>query len=691
MCFNKTLKAYSFVISICFFYLKSKINLIKFMRFWKIVKHRKKRNTSYFLRIYFLMLSVFLFGALLIFFLAKLQILDYHYYQALADNEHKIFKKIIPKRGTIYIKDTSNSHKEELFPLAINKKFALIYAVPKKIDKPDEVSEDLIKILYQKKIDKEAELKLKRYLESIQKKDYNYYANHKLKKNNNKNIDYNNTEKGKEDLNNIKLEEIDKAALDYEKKKIFQEKKEELLKILTKKDDPYEPIAHHINEEQLKKIKDLKLRGIGWIMRNYRYYPERANGCHISGYYGYVGDKIKGLYGIEGFFDKTLSGTKGEIFAERDAMGRIIISNKDKIIPAKDGADIVLTIDRNIEYVSCKELRQSVLKHGADGGTVIIIQPNTGKILAMCSMPDFDPNNYNKVKDVKVFNNPAISNQYEPGSVFKTITMAAGIDSGKVTPDSVYKDNGEVKIDGYTIKNSDFATKGGHGIIDMNTVLAKSVNTGAIWAAEKTGLQSFRSYVKNFGFGKKTGIQLPNEVSGNISSLEKKGKIYLATASFGQGITVTPLQIVTAYAAVANNGKLMKPYIVDKIIYSNGKIDEKFPQQINQVISKKTAALLSGMLVNVVERGHAKLARVKGYYIAGKTGTAQVASKKKHGYGNKTIHTFVGFAPVENPKFVMLVKLNNPKDVRFSASSAAPLFSKIAKYILDYYQIKPDR
>jgi cell division protein FtsI/penicillin-binding protein 2 len=311
----------------------------------------------------------------------------------------------------------------------------------------------------------------------------------------------------------------------------------------------------------------------------------------------------------------------------------------------------------------------------------------------MCSYPDFDPNNYNEVADINIFNNPNIFGGYEPGSIFKAFTLAAGLDQEKITPKSTYNDKGFVMIQGWNkpIKNSDFLTKGGHGVVDMDTVLEKSLNTGTIYVMNKIGPEVFIDYVKKFGFGEKSGIELETESVTNIVNLNRKTlrPIEVATATFGQGITATPLQLVTAYAAIANGGILMKPYLVQEIRTSTGQSNITQPTEVRRVISERSALLLSGMLVNVIDKGHAKLAAVPGYYIAGKTGTAQVAGKG--GYTNRTMHSFAGFAPVEDPKFVALVEFDNPVNSPWADSSAAPVFQQIASFILDYYQIPKER
>jgi cell division protein FtsI/penicillin-binding protein 2 len=242
------------------------------------------------------------------------------------------------------------------------------------------------------------------------------------------------------------------------------------------------------------------------------------------------------------------------------------------------------------------------------------------------------------------------------------------------------------------IKNSDFSTYGPHGTVDMNTVLEYSLNTGAIFAMRQTGTKTFADYIKNYGFGERTGIELGAESTGNIGNLltNKVREIDAATASFGQGIAATPLQMIMSYQAIANGGVLMKPYIVKSIIKADGTREEIAPKQIRRVISDKTAATISAMLVNVVELGHAKRAYIDGYYVGGKTGTAQVAEKGGYSKDNY-IHTFVGIAPIDNPAFVMLTKINDPKDVQYAEGSALPLWTEIADFMLKYYQVPKTR
>jgi len=282
---------------------------------------------------------------------------------------------------------------------------------------------------------------------------------------------------------------------------------------------------------------------------------------------------------------------------------------------------------------------------------------------------------------------------YEPGSVFKTVTMAIAIDQGKVSPSTTYKDEGQIMIKGWhkPIKNSDFSTHGPHGVVDMSAVLDNSLNTGAIFVMNQVGPKVFSDYVKNFGFGEKTGLELGGESPGNISNLlvNKVKDIDAATASFGQGIAVTPLQMIMPYQAIANDGVLMKPHIV-KAIIKEGVREETIPKAVRPVISTRTASTISAMLVNVVEKGHSQKAAISGYYLGGKTGTAQVAEKGVYS-SDKYIHSFIGIAPIEKPAFVLLTKIDDPQDVQYAEGSAVPLWREIADYMLKYYQVPKTR
>ncbi len=461
-------------------------------------------------------------------------------------------------------------------------------------------------------------------------------------------------------------------------------------KLTKKADDQYERIAQDVNPDLITALQSQKLDGVGFVKSSARFYPEKNMSGQLIGFVSQEDSGMpQGKYGIEGSCNRILSGTPGELLAEKDAGGRRITLGSLNLKDAVSGSDIVLTIDPEIQYQACSVIQAAVLQHGADSGSILIMNPNTGAVMAMCSSPDFDPTEYGKVADLSVLNNPVTFGAYEPGSVFKAVTMAAGLDAGKITPKTTYLDKGVEEIDNFKIKNSDGKA---HGVKTMIEVLDQSLNTGTIFVERQLGREAFRRYVLDFGFGKKTGIELTPESKGNVTPLDKTGSVFGATASFGQGFSLTPLQLVVAYSALANGGKLMRPYIVDEVIHSDGVHEKTKPLVVGQPISGRTSRLVSGMLVSVVEDGHGKRAAVPGYWVAGKTGTAQVPLKNGPGYEKDlTIGSFAGYAPASDPKFVMLVKIDHPRDVQWAESSAAPVFGQMAAFLLTYLQIPPER
>jgi cell division protein FtsI/penicillin-binding protein 2 len=466
----------------------------------------------------------------------------------------------------------------------------------------------------------------------------------------------------------------------------------DLVSKLTKRpDDPYEPLAKDVNPDIVDALKAQNFPGVGFVNSDARLYPEKGMGGQLIGFVqADANNGGVGKYGIEGSQDRILAGTAGNIVAEKDAGGRRLAIGQTFLQEAVNGSDIVLTVDRTIQYKACDVIMRAVQNHQADGGSLIVIDPQTGAVLAMCSSPDFDPTDYGKIKDLSQLNNPVTLNAYEPGSVFKGVTMAAGLDTGKVLPKTTYVDTGVEEIDDFKIKNSDGLA---HGLQTMTQVLDESLNTGTIFVQRQLGKDPFRAYVEAFGFGKKTGVELSPESKGDISSLSRKGSVFAATASFGQGITVTPIQLIAAYGALANGGKLMRPYIIDEIIHPDGTREHVKPHEISRPISLRASRLISGMLVSVVENGHGKRAGVPGYYVAGKTGTAQVArTDGAVGYQKDvTIGSFAGYAPASDPKFVMLVKIDHPRDVQWAESSAAPVFGEMARFLLTYFRVPPER
>ncbi|PIT86346.1 MAG: hypothetical protein COU33_03680 [Candidatus Magasanikbacteria bacterium CG10_big_fil_rev_8_21_14_0_10_43_6] len=470
-----------------------------------------------------------------------------------------------------------------------------------------------------------------------------------------------------------------------------EEKKLQLFIKLNKPNDPYEPIERKLEESFVEMVTEKEIPGIHFTREQERFYPEKNLAAQVVGFVGKneTGSDT-GRYGIEGYWQDELAGSSGFFEGIRSAKGYSIPLAGKVFEQARDGVDLTLTIDRTLQYKACERLRVGLAEYGASSASLIIMDPKTGAIRAMCSLPDFDPNLYSKVESIEQYNNTTIFTPYEPGSIFKPIAMAAAINEELLTPNSIFYDSGSKEgLCRTPIRNANVKI---YKDQTMTGVLENSINTGMVYVAEQLGKKKFRHYVELFGFGTKEGLELNSEISGTIDTLSlNKGDdidCYAATASFGQGITATPIQMTTAFSALANGGVLMKPYIVDEIHYPDGKVEKIRPVEIRSVVTPRTAALVSGMLVNVVDSGHAGLAKVAGYYVAGKTGTAQIAGPG--GYTEETNHSFVGYAPVDDPTFVMIVKFEKPQRA-FSATTAAPVFGDIAKFLLQYYGVPPSR
>ncbi len=545
-----------------------------------------------------------------------LQVFQHDYYQTLAMSTHEIYQKIHPKRGQIYFQDSRTG---ENYPVAINRQYYQIYAVPKEIEK-NEVNST--------------------------------------------------TEK---------LTEL--LQLDIEKREAIRAK-------LTKEGDPFESLARKIPEEVVVKIREAGLKGIYSSAEEYRFYPENDLGGSILGFCNMDSDgNMQGNYGAEGYWNNVLAGKSGYLFGERGARGSWITLADMTTIEAKDGDSLVLTIDRALQYKACETLKKGMEEYKAQSAALVMMDPESGAILAMCSLPGFDPNNYGKVDNIKNYNNETIFTPYEPGSVFKPIVMSMGLDLQLVNPDTWFNDPCEMKYGPYTIRN---AMKKCYGTITMTNVLENSVNTGMMWLAEKNGQEKMLEYVKKYGFGAKTGVELDKETAGNLSNIEKKSQIGPAQASFGQGITVTPIQLAAAYSAIANGGKLIQPRIVDQIKRSDGKTENVESKIINQVISSRASKLLSAMLTSVVEKTYTNTIRLEHYFVAGKTGTAQIPGPKGYSETGETNHTFVGFVPAKNPKVVMVIKYEKPQRL-WAEGTAGPTFREIAKFTMNYYGVEEER
>jgi cell division protein FtsI/penicillin-binding protein 2 len=401
-----------------------------------------------------------------------------------------------------------------------------------------------------------------------------------------------------------------------------------------------------------------------------RAYPEASLAAHIL---GFVNDDRIGNYGVEGWYNNILTPT---------------LLSDDQLA---QGADLVLTIDRNAQAITEEVLAEGLRATGAKSGSIIVMNPRNGEILAMASLPTYDPAQYAetaKASGLDPFINPAVSANFEPGSIFKVLTMAAALDSGTVTPDTVYNDTAAIEIGGQVFYNWD---RGGHGPTDMTNLLAKSLNVGAATLATRMGQAKFYQYLRAFGLGRPTGVDLQNEAAGILITRDQNpdrwSEAILASNAFGQAIATTPLQMVAAVAAVANDGVLVQPHVVKQIVRSD-RIDEAKPVVMGRPISKETARTLSAMLATAV-RSEAWGKLLEGYSIAGKTGTAQIPVPG--GYDDPwTIATFIAFVPADDPQVIVLIKLDRPTSSMWGSETAVPVFKTLGERLFPVLGIRPD-
>ncbi|KKU11275.1 MAG: Peptidoglycan glycosyltransferase [Parcubacteria group bacterium GW2011_GWB1_45_7] len=444
---------------------------------------------------------------------------------------------------------------------------------------------------------------------------------------------------------------------------ISNRSEDELVEVLARENDPFEPIAKRPTEEQITFLEEQNLHGVYVEQSWTRFYPLNRIASHILGFSSVADDPIgSGRYGLELYGDDVLRGEPGS-------------TDGDKLVRPKNGEDLYLTIDRNIQFQAEKLLGELVAEYSAESGTVIVENPTTGAILAMASKPDFDPNTYGEF-DIGNFLNPAVQSIYEPGSIMKVLTMSAGIDAGKITPSTTFFDTGSVTLNGRTIENFDSKS---YGEVTMTNVIEKSINTGAVFAERAMGPDVFYNYLTKFGINEKKGIDLPGEIVGSLRPLEYDPRdINFATASFGQGISVTPIGLITAIGAIANDGVMMKPYLNK----------ENSPEEIRRVISADTAKQVQDMMVSGVNK--AVIPVIEGYNVAGKTGTAQIPNFITGGYTDDVINTYVGFAPAYDPAVIVLIKIDKPVGGPPAGMTVVPAFRELTHFVLNYYGISPD-
>ncbi len=459
----------------------------------------------------------------------------------------------------------------------------------------------------------------------------------------------------------------------------------EVLARLNQENIVWAALARKVEENKQSELANLKLTGLGFEKEGKRFYPEASFAAHLLGFVGSDDTgQDKGYFGLEGYYNLALKGKPGSLIQEKDAQGLPILLGESRRIPAEDGQTLELNLDRTVQFILEEKLKAGISRYGAKEGLVVVMDPKTGAVLGAAAYPAYDPRSFNSYP-ADVYPNPLVADTYEPGSTFKALVMAAALNERTVDPLTKYNEEGPVQIGEYSIRtwNNEY-----HGELTATQILEKSSNPGMVFVGQKLGKNKFYEYMDKFGFGKKTGIDLEEETSPDLRPRSEWKDIDLATASFGQGIAVTPIQMLAAIAALANEGNLMEPQVVKRMIDLTGKVIERKPKKQTQVITPITARVITEMLVSAVDNGEAKWAKPKGYRIAGKTGTAQIPVAG-HYDANKTIASFVGFAPATNPKFAMLVLLREPSTSPWGSETAAPLFFNIAKDLFAYYGISP--
>ena len=429
-------------------------------------------------------------------------------------------------------------------------------------------------------------------------------------------------------------------------------------------------LKHYLSPEEKQSIENLKIQGIGFDDEFVRYYPEASMAAQTLGFVGQdIAGQEQGYFGIEGYFDRQLKGRSGKIRTEIDAKGNPILVGNYQFLKSIEGRSITTTIDRKIQYLTENLLKDGIAKYQASAGNVIILESKTGKVRAMASFPNYDPGIFSEFP-ANTYKNPNVADLFEPGSIFKVLVMAAGINEKVVDPNTVCDIcAGPVTIGKYSIKTWDNTYRPNSTMTD---VIIHSDNTGMVFVAQKLGKDKFADYLKKYGFGNKTGIELQDEVKGSTRDANEFGDIDLATESFGQGIAVTPIQMVAAVNTIANDGYYLPPTLVED---SNNLSEKK------QILSHESVQKITNIMVQAVDKGEAKWAKPKGISIAGKTGTAQIPIEG-HYDAAKTNASFIGFFPAENPQYTMLVTLKEPQTSQWGSETAAPLWFNIAKQLL---------
>lgn len=455
-----------------------------------------------------------------------------------------------------------------------------------------------------------------------------------------------------------------------------------------KKDDTYEELAEKLDEETAKKIEALNIDGVDLKKQKWRFYPGGELASRTLGFVAFDENVLDGRYGVEKYYDDLLTREGNDLYI--NFFAEIFSNVKDRFLEGKKKGEIVLSIEPSVQLFLESELKKVGEKWNTDSAVGVVLDPKTGKIYALAIDPGFDLNNFQEEKDNSIFSNSFVENVFEMGSIIKPLTMAIGLDTKSVTAETTYNDKGSLLIDGAKISNYDGKAR---GIVPMQEVLNQSLNTGVVFVMQETGKEKFAEYMLKLGIGEETGIDLPNETYGLVNNLKSPRDLEYATASFGQGIALTPVETVRALSALANGGKLITPHLTEGIKYRVGLARELLYDDGDQVFKESTSEEITRMLVEVVDKAlMGGTVKMEHYSIAAKTGTAQMAKEDGRGYyDDKYLHSFFGYFPAYNPEFLVFFYIINPKEVKYASSTLTEPFMNTAKFLINYYEIPPDR
>lgn len=475
----------------------------------------------------------------------------------------------------------------------------------------------------------------------------------------------------------------------YEKLSSFIDvDKDKFFNAVDKKSRTYVEIANQVSKEDGKLIKKEFGKSIGLHAEKWRVYPMKGTAAHVLGFLGYEGDNYAGRYGLERSYEDTLKREDVDVYT--NFFARTFHNVKKLVDPKKvPEGDLVTTIDPQVQLLFENELEKVQEKWNSASVGGIIMNPKNGEVYALGALPTFDNNNFQN-ESLANFKNPLIENVYEMGSIMKPLVVAMAIDSKSLDPKTFsYYDEGKVRVEDYTIKNFDGK---GRGQVNVQEILNQSLNTGMVAIGKTVPKDTYRKYFENYGFTSKSGIDLPNEISGLTSNLKSNRNIEFANISFGQGIAITPISMVDALASIANKGKRVVPHVVKKIEYTNGfsKTIDLSAQSV-QVLAPETADEVSRMLVNVFDAYNNGTSKIPNYSIAAKTGTAQIPNPQGGYYGDRNLHSFFGYFPAYDPQFIIFLYTVYPKGVKYSSQTLITPFQNTAKYLINYYNIPPDR